>query len=143
MKFLNTDKYKSLTICLFLLFITFRAAAADDKRPAYVLIINSYTESTPWSRMFTTPIYQRIMTQESTSVYTEHMNVMMMKTEEDVEAFTSELDKKYTGKPPVMIVLLGNSAYALLKDELNRRWGTIYRYWFVREKITSETGIFI
>lgn len=65
----------------------------------YVLIVNSYTESTPWSRIFTAPIYERmIMGKENINAYTEHMDVMLMKTEEDVEDFSSYLLGKVTTK---------------------------------------------
>ena len=78
------------------------------EQPDYVLIINSYTESTPWSRVFTTPIYKRMITDDdSINAYTEHMDAMLMKTEEDVDVFVEELFGKYEEKPPVMVVLLG------------------------------------
>lgn len=94
------------------------------EQPDYVLIINSYAESNPWSRVFTTPIYKRMITDDdSINAYTEHMDAMLMKTEEDVNVFVEELFGKYDEKPPVMVVLLGNFSYVLLRDELERHWG--------------------
>ena len=120
-------RYKSsilLTCLLVLASLTSVFASPATKQSDYVLIINSYTESTPWSRVFTTPIYERMITDDdSINAYTEHMDVMLMKTEEDVNTFIDELSGKYREKPPVMIVLLGNSSYVLLRDELERRWG--------------------
>ena len=105
------------------LFSTVSAAEEEDNK--YILVINSYTESTPWSRMFTTPLYSQLITKNRhLSAYVENMDVMLMKTEEDVTDFTDYLSKKYTHTPPSVIVLLGNSAYVLLRDELKRRWGT-------------------
>ncbi|WP_233552156.1 hypothetical protein [Parabacteroides sp. AF48-14] len=113
-----------LTCLMVLASLTSAFASPATKQPDYVLIINSYTESTPWSRVFTTPIYERMITDnDSINAYTEHMDVMLMKTEEDVNAFIDELSGKYREKPPVMVVLLGNSSYVLLRDELARRWG--------------------
>lgn len=94
---------------------------ADNK---YILIINSYTESTPWSRLFTSPIYEwMISNDEPWMAYTENMDAMLMNTESDVADFTAYLSQKYTGAPPSLVVLLGNSAYVLLRNELKERWG--------------------
>ena len=132
------DRYKSsflLTCLMVLASLTSAFASPATKQPDYVLIINSYTESTPWSRVFTTPIYERMITDnDSINAYTEHMDVMLMKTEEDVNAFIDELSEKYREKPPVMVVLLGNSSYVLLRDELARRWGDEIPLLFCVEK---------
>ena len=48
---------------------------------------------------------------DSINAYTEHMDVMLMETKEDVKDFIDELAEKYTAKPPLLIVLLGNSSY--------------------------------
>ena len=62
--------------------------------------------------MFTTPIYERMIADDdSINAYTEHMDVMLMETKEDVKDFIDELAEKYTAKPPLLIVLLGNSSY--------------------------------
>ena len=64
-------------------------ALSNNGQADYILIINSYTESTPWSRIFTTPIYERMVAgNEDIDAYTEHMDVMLMKNEKDVEDFT-------------------------------------------------------
>ena len=36
-------------------------ALSNNGQADYILIINSYTESTPWSRIFTTSIYERMV----------------------------------------------------------------------------------
>ena len=59
--------------------------------------------------------------------YTEHMDVMLMKNEKDVEDFTLYLLDKYK-KAPKLIILLGNSSYALLKDRLNEKCKRLGKY---------------
>ncbi|RHO69424.1 two-component system sensor histidine kinase/response regulator [Parabacteroides sp. AF48-14] len=99
-------------------------ASPDGGENSYVLIINSYTESNPWSRIFTAPVYEQMTTDdESWTAYTENMDLMLIKTDADVENFSTYLSRKYTGTPPSLVILLGNSAYMLLRDELKRRWG--------------------
>ena len=109
-------------------------ALSNNGQADYILIINSYTESTPWSRIFTTPIYERMVAgNEDIDAYTEHMDVMLMKNEKDVEDFTLYLLDKYK-KAPKLIILLGNSSYALLKDRLNEKWGGELSYLVCVEK---------
>ena len=109
-------------------------ALSNNGQEDYILIINSYTESTPWSRIFTTPIYERMVAgNEDIDAYTEHMDVMLMKNEKDVEDFTLYLLDKYK-KAPKLIILLGNSSYALLKDRLNEKWGGELSYLVCVEK---------
>ena len=98
-------------------------ASQNEGENKYVLIINSYTESTPWSRIFTAPIYEQMaIGNEKWTVYTENMDVMLMKTDADVDNFTYYLSQKYTETPPALVILLGNSAYSLIKEELKARW---------------------
>lgn len=54
-------------------------ASPDGGENSYVLIINSYTESNPWSRIFTAPVYEQMTTDdESWTAYTENMDLMLM-----------------------------------------------------------------
>ncbi|MCC8171721.1 MAG: response regulator [Parabacteroides sp.] len=99
-------------------------SAIPENKQNYILILNSYTESTPWSHIFTTPIYKQMSADdENMATYTENMDVMLMKSEQDVNDFAAYLSEKYTGHAPRLIILLGNSAYVLLKDKLAEHWG--------------------
>lgn len=116
-----------LTILLMFVSLPCLAISGNGQKD-YVLIVNSYTESTSWSRIFTTLIYGRIVSgEESLNAYTENMDMMLMNTEGDVEDFTSYLLDKYT-RAPKLVIFLGNSSYALLKDKLTERWGTNLSY---------------
>ncbi len=129
-------KYGLLT-CLFLLVSAVSAwgTSSPGKKRDYVLIVNSYTESTAWSRVFTTPIYERMMTDnDSLIAYTEHMNIMMVRTESELSYFTEEIYEKYRSKAPSMIVFLGNSSYVLLNQEFRRWWGNDVPYLTCVEK---------
>lgn len=136
MNFGHNAKNNFVLICLLIIFSSIKAYALPaSSEHDYILIINSYTESTPWSRIYTTPVYERLaMDNDTINAYTEHMNVMMMKTETDVDYFITELAGKYTKKPPLLIILLGNSSYVLLREELKRRWGNDIRFLVCVEK---------
>lgn len=89
----------------------------------YILVLNSYTEASPWSRNIITPVYDYLVNgTEDVAVYTEHMNMLSLDTEEELSAFKDELFQKYDTAPRTVIVL-GNSAYALLKDAICTQWG--------------------
>ena len=50
-------------IIIFLIMTSFHSITSqNEKENEYVLIINSYTESTPWSRLFTAPVYEQMAT---------------------------------------------------------------------------------
>lgn len=124
MKYIYNLKNYFLLIALLLMTSLSAMASLNKSENDYVLIINSYTESTPWSRIFTAPVYEHMATDDDNwVVYTENMDVMLMDSEPDVENFSNYLSQKYTDTPPSLVILLGNSAYVLLKEELKHRWG--------------------
>lgn len=51
-----------------------------------------------------------------------------------MEDFTLYLLDKYK-KAPKLIILLGNSSYALLKDRLNEKWGGVILFGLRRRTI--------
>ena len=61
----------------------------------YVLIINTYTESTPWSNSMIYPIVSMASQDEKLGVYTEHMNMLMMDGEEELAAFEKNIFKDF------------------------------------------------
>ena len=71
----------------------------------YVLIINTYTESTPWSNSMIYPIVSMASQDEKLGVYTEHMNMLMMDGEEELAAFEKNIFKDFETRPPKLIVL--------------------------------------
>lgn len=108
---------------LLLLFILCAVSSASSRNKDYILVLNSYTEASPWSRNIITPIYDHLVYgSEEVVAYTEHMNMLALDTEEELEVFKKELFQKYDHAPN-MIVILGNSAYALLKEALDEQWG--------------------
>ena len=73
----------------------------------YVLIINTYTESTPWSNSMIYPIVSMASQDEKLGVYTEHMNMLMMDGEEELAAFEKNIFKDFETRPPKLIVFWG------------------------------------
>lgn len=108
---------------LLLLFISCVVSSASSRNNDYILVLNSYTEASPWSRNIITSIYDHLVNgSEEVAVYSEHMNMLALDTEEELDAFKKALFQKYD-KAPSTVIILGNSAYALMKEALDKQWG--------------------
>lgn len=95
----------------------------SPKNEDYILIINSYSENSPWSYNCTVPIYETLLKEyEELTAYTEHMNMLLIQNEEDLSLFKEDFFARYKS-PPRLILLLGNPAFALLLDKLEEAWG--------------------
>ncbi len=88
-----------------------------------ILIINSYTESSPWSNKFIDPIYAYYSIQNNKmDVYTEHMNMLTIEDEKALKQYKDELFGRYGCITPKLVILLGNSAWVLLNKEIETYW---------------------
>lgn len=95
----------------------------SSPRRAGILIINSYTESSMWSNDFIDPIYREFRPQLAhVDVFTEHMNMITIRNEAALADYKNELFKRYSDLTPQLIVLLGNSAWALLHEDISLHW---------------------
>ena len=95
-----------------------------DKRD-YMLVLNTYTESAPWSRNIINNIVTHIDQVDNFEVYIENMNALLMTTKSDetgeIEPFKNNLLREYGKNPPRMLVLLG-SPIAVLRDFVKQTW---------------------
>lgn len=110
-----------------LLFFVFavNALAKDGVRLIhdYVLIINSHTESNPWSNDIITPVMNHVSS-NGLDVFTEHMNAMVLEKENLLSEFQKYLFDKYQAKRPRMLILLDTSSI-LLKEAIKQYWEDI------------------
>ena len=83
-----------------------------DKRE-YILVINTYTESDPWSYRIISDITARIEQVENTEIYTEYMNMLLINTQASIDEFMQNLVRTYGKNPPRMLILIGSSSYVL------------------------------
>lgn len=129
---------------LLILFISCAVSSATSKNEDYILVLNSYTEASPWSRNIITSIYDHLVNgSDEIAVYTEHMNMLSLDMEEELISFKKELFRKYE-QPPRAIVVLGNSAYALLKDSFVKQWnGEIQTLLFVEKDYIGPADCYL
>lgn len=88
----------------------------------HILIINSYSESNPWSNSFITPIVNMASQNTSIGVSAAHINLLMHNSEEALEGFEENLFDN--AQRPKLIVLIGSASFILCED-LNRQWPDI------------------
>ena len=90
----------------------------------YILIINTYTESFPWSNRLISTATNFVKDDPKLAVYTEHMNMIMIDNDSILDQFKDSLFDRYGSHCPRMLLLLGNSSL-ILKDDLRKMWGDI------------------
>ncbi|WP_374046409.1 ATP-binding protein [uncultured Sanguibacteroides sp.] len=110
--------------CIFILCMYISTSFAQKNTSSkndYILIINSYTETTPWSSSIIDPIIQMASKNQKLDIYIEHMNMFVVNKQEELNEFTKLLFSEYSEKRPKLLVVVGNFAL-LLKDEIRKRW---------------------
>lgn len=119
--------FQTLTICICLLFAgTYSAKASDrdHRQYDYVLVLNSYNESAPWSNSITSPIMHKISELKDIDAYIEHLNLFMVNDSVMVDRFPQMLLNKYGKTPPKLLVLLGSMSM-IFREEIKEMWGDV------------------
>lgn len=116
--------------CLWLFFSCFLSAPSIQAQrnyidiPNYILCINSYTESTPWSTRMISTISEYVQKDPQLALYAEHMNTFMIDNDSILKEFKDMLSQKYAQPRPRLLVLLGSPAFTL-RDEYRKLWSDI------------------
>lgn len=115
-------KLYTLLSFIFLCQISF----ANDKKNETVLVINSYTEGYAWTNYAYTGILDYLAnTGGRIKVKMESLTMQLLNDLEDVEIRKERIMRPYIDNPPKAIVLLGNSAFILFREELENSWRDI------------------
>ena len=133
MRFLKKPIRISIHIVLWTMFFSCLVAhpfsqatsSPPGDRRDYILILNTYTESSSWSRNIVNDIVTHIEGIDNLEVYTENMNMLLMRGDQNDEIklrdFERMLEREYGKNPPRMLVLLG-APIAVLRDFLKETW---------------------
>ena len=96
-----------------------------DKRD-YMLVLNTYTESAPWSSHIINSIVAHIDQVDNFEVYTENMNSLLMTFKKhktgEIESFKNNLLREYGKNPPRMLIYIGAPAF-IMRDFAEKEWG--------------------
>ena len=98
---------------------TCEAANAQDRtgNEEYVLILNSYNESSPWSNSITTPIVHKLAGTKNIDAYIEHLNLFMVGDSAKIEKFSETLSSRYGSTPPRLLVFVGSMSL-IFREEI-------------------------
>ena len=101
------------------------ASSPPGDKCDYMLVLNTYTESAPWSSHIINSIVAHIDQVDNFEVYTENMNSLLMTSKKhktgEIESFKNNLLREYGKNPPRMLVLLG-APIAVLRDFVKQTW---------------------
>lgn len=121
---MNTKRY----LLLLFLYITFATSVSAQKDrmnvSSYILCINSYAESSPWSNRMISAVTEYVQRYPQLTMYAEHMNMLMIDKESTLEEFRQMVTHKYEKHRPQLLVLLGGPTL-LLRDDFRKLWGDI------------------
>ena len=114
-----------LLLFFYLLSVNWAFAQKDAiEGKSYILCINSYTESSPWSSRLISNVTEFVQKDPGITIYVEHLNMLLVENDSILEESKRNIFDKYKGRSPRMLLLLGNSAL-LLRDEYRKVWGDI------------------
>ena len=114
-----------LFLFFYLLSVNWAFAQKDAiEGKSYILCINSYTESSPWSCRLISNVTEFVQKDPGITIYVEHLNMLLVENDSILEESKRNIFDKYKGRSPRMLLLLGNSAL-LLRDEYRKVWGDI------------------
>ena len=118
-------KQYHLLLFFYLLSVNWAFAQKDAiEGKSYILCINSYTESSPWSSRLISNVTEFVQKDPGITLYVEHLNMLLVENDSILEESKRNIFDKYKGSSPRMLLLLGNSAL-LLRDEYRKVWGDI------------------
>ena len=119
--------YQSFICLLGIIVFSFQATwgyAAPSYKKDYLLILNSYTSDAPWSNAILSPLQHWTSQKQNIPLFMEHMNMLFINDSASVHKLQDSIFMKYGGKPPKVILLLGNSSLIML-DRIKQEWGDI------------------
>lgn len=115
-------KVAFLIFCL-LLNTSFLQGKDTDNSIDYILIINTYNDSNPWSTHLITPIVNMVARNNKIGIYTAHLKMLTQDTSK-LQSFEENICNELSTHVPSLIVFIGSASF-ILCDDLNRVWPDI------------------
>mgnify|MGYP002567442454 FL=1 len=105
--------------------IAFCQEVSQEKK-GYILVINTYLDSSPWSSHIIDKIRNDISEpRKNLNLYTESLHILDIDAKEEMEEIKQDIRRKYKDIKPIVIVFLGNGAWALFQEEVQTLWKDI------------------
>lgn len=90
----------------------------------HILIINTYTDSNPWSNSLINPILSMASQNNEIGVITAHLKMLSLNSQDDLKEIKESMFQKLPSRTPKLIVMIGCASY-IFCDELNKQWPNV------------------
>lgn len=112
---------------LLILFVFFSIGGyATNNTSERILVINTYTESNPWSTAIINAVSNSISSdKKKIGLFVEHINALMLDSIDGVKEYKKNLYSQYVNKPPQIVFLIGNGAWTFFRNDIQENWGDI------------------
>ncbi|WP_294480348.1 ATP-binding protein [uncultured Bacteroides sp.] len=121
---MNIRKLLSIILLCFLSATPILAQADHIETSNYILCINSYAESSPWSNRMISTVTKYVQKTSHLALYAEHMNMLLIENDTILDEFKMLISQKYKKHQPRLLILLGAPAL-MLRDEFRELWEDI------------------
>ena len=102
----NILKITILTICLLAQTCFLTGSNTNTKNIDYILIINTYADSNPWSNSFINPIIRMASQNNKIGIYAAHLKMLTLKSPNNLKAFEENILKELSFRTPKLVIFM-------------------------------------
>ena len=135
---IKARKFTLLFFCCLSVITSF----AENDTSEYVLCINSYSIASPWSNRVISALSEQMQSEPNINLNVEHMNSILVNNDNIYNLYKDDLIKRYSGKKPKALVILGQPAF-LLRDAFRSAWGDVPMILYASLDYTSHVNYYI
>ena len=117
----NILKITILTICLLAQTCFLTGSNTNTKNIDYILIINTYADSNPWSNSFINPIIRMASQNNKIGIYAAHLKMLTLKSPNNLKAFEENILKELSFRTPKLVIFIGSASF-ILCDDIDQKW---------------------
>lgn len=118
-----TFKTVVLTLCL-LLNTLFSSGNNVNSNIDYILVVNAYADTNPWSNSLINPIIELASRKSNIGIYPAHLRMLTLQDAAALKEFEEKICNELSTRTPSLIVFIGSASF-ILCDDLNREWPDI------------------
>ncbi|WP_418978929.1 ATP-binding protein [Alistipes sp.] len=104
--------------------VSARQEPAPGFKNDYLLIINTYSSNAPCSNAIINSVQNWLNTDNTTAVYVEHLNTLLIDSQEEFGEVRREIFARYAARAPKIVLLIGNPVL-ILRDDIRAHWGDV------------------
>jgi len=109
-----------------------------------ILIINANSDLSPLSNhIISELIYKLPVEYKGTTISSENLNLMRIYDEQRMDTIRRDLFAKYENSVPKLIIIMGGNTWALIHEELEKRWKDIPVILFTEKSYTGPVDAYL